>query len=349
MTFKPNYKITPIITKYIGLISAAREAILDSPLLPKIEKQLRKEALISRSHHSTSIEGNRLSKEQVAKIVSGGQVEARPKDKREVLNYVAALEFIDKQGRVMKKMTPAVILKLHQLIAKGILEKNQTGEFRNKMVYVVDGLGQTVFTPPAIEQVTGLIKDLTDWLNSKEAKDLYPVLTAGIAHYEFVRIHPFMDGNGRVARALATLLLYQLDFDIKDFFALDDYYNENRPAYYAALQSVDPASVDITQWLEYFVEGVAKQMAGIKEKIQKLSRNKLLIKKEGQIWLNERQWSFMEFLTEAKTASMRDYLALFEEGKVSERTIRLDLDFLSKKGLISKIGKGPATRYRLNY
>jgi len=346
--YKPNYKITPIITKYIGVISAAREAVLSSPLLPKIESRLKKEALISRSHHSTSIEGNRLSKVQVAAIVSGQNITARPKDKKEVQNYISALRFIDKYARHIKKMTPSSILKIHSLITDGVLPAKERGSFRDKMVYVVDGFGRTVFTPPKAHHVPELLRALCDWLNSTEAKDLYPVLSAGIAHYELVRIHPFIDGNGRVARALATLSLYRQGFDIKDFFSLDDYYNEDRVSYYAALQSVDPSTIDITSWLEYFAEGVAKQMEVIKDKLQALSRDRLLIEKQGQIWLNERQWRFLEFLREAKQASIKDYLLLSEGKKISERTARMDIEFLADNKLIKRIGKGRARRYQPN-
>lgn len=302
---------------------------------------------MSRSHHSTSIEGNPLSKEQVAIIASGGKIAARPKDKKEVLNYISALKFIDKHGKNINRITSVTILKLHQLISKGILPDKQSGKFRDKMVYVVDSYGRTVFTPPSQNQVPKLIDDLCQWLNEKETKELYPVLTAGIAHYEFVRIHPFIDGNGRCSRALATLILYQSGFDLKDFFALDDYYNENRQAYYTALQYVNPETVDITGWLEYFVEGVAVQIEKIKSKIQALSRDRLRFRKYGQIRLNERQWNFLEFLKEQKDASVKDYLALPNNNNISERTAREDIEFLVKNKLIKRLGKGPATKYKL--
>ncbi|MBU0629673.1 MAG: Fic family protein [Candidatus Margulisbacteria bacterium] len=345
--YKPNYKITPIITRQIAEISSARETILNSPLLPKIEIRLKKDALISRSHHSTSIEGNRLSKEEVAAIVSGRKVEARPRDKREVSNYISALKFIDKHGRHIQLFTPAVILKLHNLITRIVLAKDQAGHYRDKMVYVVDSFGRTVFTPPKEHTVSDLVKALCAWLNSQEANDLYPVLTAGIAHYELVRIHPFIDGNGRVARALATLILYQSGFDIKDFFALDDYYNEDRQSYYSALQSVDPGKIEITQWLEYFIAGVAQQMSFIKAKVQSFSRDRFLIKKIGQLWLNERQWQFIEHLQEQKRATIKDYLSLVKEEKVAARTARLDIEFLVKHKIVKRIGKGPQTGYSL--
>ena len=345
--YKPNYRITPIITRQIAEISSAREAILNSPLLPRIENRLKREALINRSHHSTSIEGNRLSKDEVAIIASGKNVKARPRDKQEVLNYIKALKFIDKHGRHIQHFTPAVILKLHKLITQGVLPEKQAGRYRDKMVYVVDNLGRTVFTPPKELDISDLVKDLCDWLNSQEATNLYPVLTAGIAHYELVRIHPFIDGNGRVARALATLILYKSEFDIKDFFVLDDYYNENRQSYYSALQSVDPRKIEITQWLEYFIEGVAEQMAAIKKKIQSFSRDRLLVKKIGQIWLNERQWKFIEYLKAQKRASIKEYRSLMKQENISERTARLDIEFLVKHKVVKRIGKGPRTSYLL--
>ena len=93
------------------------------------------------------------------------------------------------------------------------------------------------------------MKEFVSWLNAKQADLLDPVLVAGIAHYEFVRIHPFVDGNGRTARTLATLILYKRGFDSKRFFALDDYYDSDRPTYYAALGSVDPRKRDVTAGL----------------------------------------------------------------------------------------------------
>ncbi|MBU0671473.1 MAG: Fic family protein [Candidatus Margulisbacteria bacterium] len=316
---------------------------MDAPILPSIEKELKLEALISRTHHSTSIEGNRLSKEEVAIIVSGGKLEARPKDKKEVLNYIAALKFVDKYGPSIKQMTPAVVLKLHGLITKGILSARQSGNFRDKMVYVIDSFGRTVFTPPKDNEVPHLVKDLCAWLNSKEAMGFYPVLTAGIAHYEFVRIHPFIDGNGRVGRALATLILYKLNFDIKDFFTLDDYYNEDRASYYAALQSVDPESIDITQWLEYFVEGVMVQINRIKKEVYELSVDKHLKEKiGGQKRLSGRQIEAFKCVRRHGKITVGELAALT---KVVTRTALRDLNKMREMGILKLIGKTGRSAY----
>jgi Fic family protein len=98
------------------------------------------------------------------------------------------------------------------------------------------------------------MKALIKWINT-ESKSLHPVVVAGIVHYEIVRIHPFVNGNGRTARALASLILCLRSFDIKKYFALDEHYNVNKTAYVDALKSADD-SADLTEWLEYFTDGV---------------------------------------------------------------------------------------------
>lgn len=139
-----------------------------------------------------------------------------------------------------------------------------------------------------MEDIPKLMKALIVWLNSPEAQALDPVIEAGIAHYEFVRIHPFVDGNGRSARVLSTLILYLRGFDAKQFFCLDDYYDSDRPAYYRTLQSVDQKTLDVTHWLEYFVEGVKVSIAVVKERVVRLSSERLRKTKKGQIALTER-------------------------------------------------------------
>lgn len=150
------------------------------------------------------------------------------------------------------------LLNLQKDITKNTLENAEwEGKYRKIHVYVGNRItGEVIFTPPSPAEVPSLMKNFLRWLNSEESLKLHPVLVAGTSHYEFVRIHPFVDGNGRTARAIATLILYIRGFDIKRFFALDDYYDSDRSAYYNALKSVDRNTLDLTEWLEYFTDGV---------------------------------------------------------------------------------------------
>lgn len=341
--FKPNYQPTNVIINNIAAISQAREAILCSPILPKVENKLRQEALISRTHHSTSIEGNPLDLREVKIIAEGGKVAARPKDQQEIKNYLAALKYLEKVAG-KPGLTASVALKIQQMITKNILPAGDCGKYRDRMVYVVNSFGQTVFTPPSARAVPDLVLDLINWLNHAAAKDLHPVLVAGIAHYELVRIHPFIDGNGRTARALATLILYQRNFDIKHFFALDDYYNEDRTAYYTALQYIDPVKMEITQWLEYFTEGVAVQMKKLKSRIDALLRDPILSRLKKRVILKDRQWKALEYLKEAGRVTNQEYQKITN---TSRETAKRDLSFLVNAGVLRKQGKGRSIYYQL--
>jgi len=84
-----------------------------------------------------------------------------------------------------------------------------------------------------------------------------------------VHIHPFLDGNGRTSRLLSTLCLYQSGYDFKRLFTISEYYDRNRPAFYRAIQSVREEEMEMTGWLEYFVEGLATQMREMVERGKK--------------------------------------------------------------------------------
>lgn len=343
--FKPNFKITNKIINRIVDISAARELILNASLLPQWEVKLRREAIVKMAHHSTSIEGNPLTLEQVKKLLIDNKIAAWEKDKNEVLNYVRVLEYIDKLGeKKVKEITEDIILKIHQLNTKGILPEHQSGFYRKVPVAVVNGYGRVIFQPPPVNRINTLMKDFISWLNSDQAQELYPVLLSGISHYEFVRIHPFMDGNGRTARALATLILYLKGFDTKRFFALDDYYNEDRDRYYTALQTVDQKTLDTTQWLEYFCEGVAVSMNRVKDTVLQLSHDRRLKDKRGQIFLNEKQIRILKYLQTGLKITTKECQDIFN---VSERTARNYLNELVKKDLIKPVGPQKGRYYIL--
>lgn len=198
--------------------------------------------------------------------------------------------------------------------------------------------------PPKTEDVPTLMRSLVAWLNSEDTKKLDPVLVAGIAHYEFVRIHPFIDGNGRTARALASLILLLRGFDIKRFFALDDYYDSDRNAYYAALQTVNPKTLNLNKWLEYFTDGVAVSVINVKEKILRLSSEKLRKDKKGQITLTERQMKIIEMFNQKRSITNRDIRSMF---KLSNRGAVDETKKLLALGILKTEGKGRSVHYIL--
>lgn len=310
--FKPKFSYTNKIVNFLTKISSARELILNSPLIPKWEVTLRRDAIIHSAHSSTSIEGNALSLEEVSELAQGRKIMAVRKDKEEVLNYLKVLENLDKLTD-NKIITEKNILNIHKSLTKETLENPaDCGVYRNRYVVVANRLTrEIIFKPPANKEVSELIKGLVEWLNSKEVKELDPVIEAGIAHYEFVRIHPFIDGNGRTVRTLASVILFLRGFDIKQFFCLDDYYDFNRPAYYKALQSVNQKTLDLTKWLEYFIEGVKISIDKVKEKVIRLSSERLKKTERGQVALTEKQMKIVEIINQNGKITVGDISKIF--------------------------------------
>jgi Fic family protein len=343
--FKPKFKYTNKIVKLLTKISAARETILNSPLIPKWNVTLRQEAIIHSAHSSTSIEGNRLSLEQVSELARGREITAVRRDKQEVLNYLDVLKNIK---NLIKDnfITEKDILNIHRMVTKNTLDNlADSGVYRNRYVVVGNRFtGEIFFRPPQNLEVPGLVKDLLSWINSKESKELDPVIEAGVVHYELVRIHPFVDGNGRTARVLAALILYLRGFDTNQFFCLDDYYDSDRPAYYKALQSVKPDILDLTDWLGYFVEGVNISTEAVKERIVRLSSKRLRKAKGRQIALTERQMRIIEFINQNGKISNRDVQKMF---KLSDEGALKEIKKLINLEIIKSEGKGRALHYIL--
>ena len=343
--FKPQFRYTDKIVNNLTQIAVAREVILNSPLISKWEVTLRREAIIRSAHSSTAIEGNRLSLDQVSDLAHGREVMATRKDKQEVLNYLTVLESIDKLTDG-KSITKKNILDIHKMITQETLENpSDCSVFRTRYVVVGNRLtGEVIFRPPSNEEVPQLVQELVEWLYSSEAKALDSVIEAGIAHYEFVRIHPFVDGNGRTARVLATLILYLRGFDAKQFFCLDDYYDSDRQSYYSALQSVDKNTLDLTEWLDYFVEGVKVSIGAVKERVVRLSSERLRKTRRGQIVLTEKQMRIVEFINQNGRITNRNVREMF---KISPQAAHKGILKLVKLDVIKAVGKGRNLFYQL--
>jgi Fic family protein len=341
--FIPNFNYTNRIVKNLVDIASAREILLNAYLVPKWEVSLRRDALIRAAHASTAIEGNPLTLEEVSRLAQGRKITATRKAQQEVLNYLRVLENIEKYQEE-GKITEKIILKLHKDITKDTLEAPlHEGRYRELQVYVGNRItGNVIFMPPPPEEVPVLMSKFIEWLNSDDSSKLNPVVVAGISHYEFVRIHPFVDGNGRTARALATLILYLKEFDIKKFFVLDDYYDSDRIEYYNALKSVEQETLDLTDWLEYFTDGVLLSISKVKEKVLQLSIEKHKKEAKGQIALTDKQTKIIEHVISNGRITSGEIQKLF---KISRQAAHKEIMKLVELNLIEQKGSGKAIYY----
>jgi Fic family protein len=348
--YNPKYTITDKILNNLGAIASAREVIEQAYLVPKWEAKLRRQALLHNTHSSTAIEGNKLSLDQVEALSEGKSVIATDRDKQEVLNYIEALEKIS--GLSEKgKIKAADILNIHRILTKNAMQSSgDSGIFRNRQVFVgkriFDGTGfkeVVEYMPPKTEEVPGLVEEFISWLNLDKTCQTNPVLLAGIAHYEIARIHPFVDGNGRTARLVATLILYLSGFDHRRIFALDDYYDRDRQAYYSALKTAQVNNNDITQWLEYFTNGVAYSVQEIKEAVLRLGAKKKTGQKI-QITLTPKQMKIVEYININGKVTNRDLQGLF---KISAQAVHKEVTKLVELKVIKAMGRGRAAHYIL--
>jgi Fic family protein len=344
--FQPQFTITNKILKSMGIIEAAKEVIENAPLVPAWEAKFREDALVRTIHHGTHIEGNELTFTEAERLLAGAKIVGRERDIQEVLNYRNVLKFIE--GYTKAELTEETIKHMHELTVHRILPDEAVGVYRKTQVVVKNSqTGEVTFRPPPAIEVPFLVASCLQWLNETTVDDVHTVLKAGIAHYEIVRIHPFLDGNGRVARAAATLVLFKAGYDIKRFFSLEEHYDREPLSYYEALQSVGKREGNLTEWLEYFTEGLAIELTRIKDKIKSLSTD-LKIKKSlgGQpLSLSERQIKIIEFVQENGFLQNKSFFELFP--MISEDTVLRELKDLMKKGIVKKEGTTKGVRYVL--
>lgn len=350
--FNPQYKLTNRIVALLTAIAEAKAVIARAKLLPKQELRLRRQALIRMTHGSTKIEGNLLNIHQVEAIVARKKVAAPARDIFEVENYLEALRYISQAVKNKQPITEKVFLKIHRLVTHQTLSEEHSGRYRKGPIYVVRRrLGmpdETVYTGPEAKNVPERVADLIKWLKANVTEEVHPIIAAGIAHQEVAAIHPFNDGNGRTARALATLILYQRGYDFRRLFALEDYYDKERAKYYEAINiggNYEERRTDFTSWLEYFVKGFKHEIDAVKAKVAGLSLKKIDSELQSQIYLDADQMKMIDFLDQMGKANVKDVMEILECPK---RTAQLHLQRLKKLKLIVQVGKGPASEYVLS-
>ncbi|AWX33209.1 Fic family protein [Methanosphaera sp. BMS] len=337
--FEPKFTYTNKIVNYIAKIASAKEIISNAKIIPLYDTQLKQEALIKSSHYSTSIEGNPLKLEEVKTLIINNQKPVT-KAEQEVLNYFNVLNHLEKYSD--KKITKNTLLSLHKELTKDLLRNPAyEGKFRDTSVIIGNiHTKQINYVPPDAYKVPYLVEELISWLNNCTS-EMYPVITAGILHYELVRIHPFIDGNGRTSRIMATLILSMNEFNIDNYFTLDEYYNKDRQAYVDALNNADK-NHDLTIWLEYFCQGVLYSIEKVKNEV--LTLTQITSKYDNTIELTPNEISVLTLLEEKKQVKNKDIQNMLN---ISSQASYKIIKKLKDKKLIKRVGKGRSTIYIL--
>jgi Fic family protein len=293
---------------------------------------LQKDTRTRNVHASTAIEGNPLTLEQVRALEEGRPLAAKDqRPQREVLNYFAGLRYVEKYAG-KKNISHGDVLKLHRILAGGVMDQGEAGRYRSIAVRVAR------YLPPGPGDVSGLMFELLEWW-SGEAATLSPVISCAILHYRFEAIHPFADGNGRTGRALALWELYRRGFDTHHVFSVDEYYWEDRPRYYGALKAVGRAGEDLTGWLEYCAEGLRQTLERVWLRIQAFK-----LRSPEKLILRPKQERLLQLLRDHGRMSPPEIWAAL---RVSRQGAMDLLRPLLDAGLVEKIGTRKTGRYAL--
>lgn len=318
--FIAKYTLTGKLLKNLTQIERLYGQIEALRLPRELQLNLERNNLVESVYISNSIEGNRLSLPEVTNLLLGDRVPVN-RDEKEVKNYFEILK--DLPGWVERDMSSEVAVELHQRLMAGVKD-DIAGVIRNTRVVV----------GARDKEIDSALSEFFSWL---VAVDIPVPLKAGIWHHQFVCIHPFEDGNGRICRLLTALIFLQGGYEINKYFVLDDYYDIDRLQYSAKLHTADAG--DKTEWLEYFTDGVKYSLQGALGK----ARNALLTMS----------------ISQQPTTKEKEVLKIFEEyPEVSSAVVakRLDvtrqqahrlLQSLVQRGLVEKLGATKASYYVL--
>jgi Fic family protein len=332
MSYQPRFTITPRLLTLVEEVAMLRQRIQDASLELAWIPALQKDTRTRNAHASTAIEGNPLTLAEVRALADDTQTPAFvPRTQREVVNYFAGLRYVE-QHSARKRITSDDVCTLNRLLARGVMDQGDAGTYRTIEVSVGN------YIPPRAAKVPALMLELLEWWNGPSV-DFSPVITSAVIHYRFEAIHPFGDGNGRTGRALALWELYRRGFDTNHIFSVDEYYWDDRPAYYAALAQVRTQQEDLTEWLEYCATGLRLTLEQVWTRIQTIAPAG-----EQRLILRPKQERLLQLLSTQGSMSPSE---IWEALGISRQGAMNLINPLLEAGLIEKVGTKKTGRYVL--
>ncbi len=332
--FKAEFRITPHLVKLFEHIAVTGALVRSSRLQVSVKAHLERDAFARSVHSSTWIEGNLLSLAQVRAVVDGKDLLAEEKQKTEVANCVEAMRQILKAKH--KPVTEQGLLVVHARMIKGLMAKDRSGQYRSIQNYIVDARNKVIFTPPPPAQVQGRMKALFIWANDES---LHPVARSAIFQHEFLTIHPFVDGNGRVGRAVGQWLLWEKGFDPLCTLGLDDFFAQDRPRYYDMIQQTRDMDGDFTHWVEYVAQGLAWAHEDAQNRIKAGT-----LRLQG-VTLTPKQEELLALLEKKGVLGAPE---IGKAMKINRARVNQLIGPLVRLGIVTRVGAARAVRYRLN-
>ena len=323
MIIPPRYTITPEMLELISKIDSKRQLLQSLNPKPEIISKIQRVSLLKSSLYSARIEGNSLTWQNLEESEDN-------KDEKEISNIYQAIQYIDKELNKRLNLTTDTILALHKKVMNQLTP--EAGHFRREMSAIFNQTGIAVYLPPPPNKVNELITQLINFINSDDEK--FPIISALISHLIFEKIHPFMDGNGRVGRLLISTILLIKDFDFNINIPFEEYIDQRKEDYYYYL---DVGMKDPNAYLLFILKAFNESAESIKQEVlNEINQN-------NKVYLPPRQEELLLIIQEHRTVSFDFLHRRFLQ--IPKRTLRYDLQQLAKQNLIIKIGKTRGSFY----
>ena len=345
--FDQRFANTPagIWSKIAQIDQLKGQWIAGARLSPQTLGRLKRSVLITSTGASTRIEGARLSDEDVEKLMRGIDIQKfTDRDKQEVKGYFELLENVFDSWKSLK-FSENTIKHFHKELLKYVkkdeLHRGQYKKTENK-VEMIDAAGKsigTLFDTTPAYLTSKETQELVEWTQQALAEKKYhPLLLVGNFLVEFLQIHPFSDGNGRLSRVLTNLLLLKEGYLYMSYISHEKLVEDNKPDYYMVLRksqkTFKTGKEDITPWLDFFLTIFLKQSKMAVELLSKENIEKLLSRKQLAVW------QYLQTVEEATPGEIA------KGAKVARPTVNQVLDKLLRFRRIERIGLGRSTRYR---
>lgn len=343
--FRTNQKVLKLISQidaYKGKwnIIEARENIY--------LKELKRIATIESIGSSTRIEGGTLTDQEIEELLNNVEItKLETRDQQEVIGYYETLELIYENYDKIP-LSENYIKQLHQNLLKySEKDSRHRGKYKTLSNKVVarypGGVQKVIFNTTDVYLVESEMNHLITWTNEQfEKAEIHPLMIIAIFIYEFLSIHPFQDGNGRLSRLLTTLLLLKHDYLFVQYVSFENLIEKTKKEYYEALmdgqKNRNKDNENISKWVLYFLDK-------LNTLTQRLEAKYDLFKSKGG-YLNERQKALKDYLEKNQPLKISDFAKRFTH--VNINTLKKDLQYMKKEQIIQSIGKGKGTVYVIN-
>jgi Fic family protein len=310
-------------------------------------KELRKIATIESIGSSTRIEGAQLTNDEIKELLDNLEItKLKTRDQQKVIGYYDILEIINESYSDIE-LTKNYIQQLHQRLLKySAKDERHRGNYKNLSNKVVanypDGTQKVIFNTTEPHLVDIEMTDLIDWTNQQlKSNEIHPLVVIGLFIYEFLSIHPFQDGNGRLSRLLTNFLLIKYRYQFAQYISFESLIEQKKKTYYEALMNGQKDrysdSEKIDTWILFFLQS-------LETLIQRLEQKYDMFKSKGG-YLNERQKKIKDFITKNQPIKLGDLARAIPE--ISINTIKKDLQYMKTERIIDSIGKNRGTLYMI--